>query len=208
MIFFRCILISIFFSICLPIKKVYVQTIEYKGNASFQEEDLSSFLRLKKKSFMSTTEFKSNKLNLDLIDIQSFYKSKGFLDASVKESYEIQDQYADLIFKINEGKRYFLSDVNVSGNNLIDREEIIEFLGMKSGYPYNPVAINDNLYLLENKYHNMGKLFFSISIQVLPKIFFKEKKGKENEGRTSNHKTRSRLGLGGEMKWHLWCLFF
>ena len=40
---------------------------------------------------MSTTEFKSNKLNLDLIDIQSFYKSQGFLDVKVDYVYDYID---------------------------------------------------------------------------------------------------------------------
>ena len=44
-------------------------------------------------------------------------------------------------------------------------DEIIESFRLKIGEPYNPVAINENLYILENKYHNKGKLFFSISIQ-------------------------------------------
>ena len=167
----KCFYIFSYFFLCIyylsaDTDKVLIADLILEGNKNVSRNEILYIIRQRPPNFFfRRPEFDPRLLKLDAFTLENYYKSKGFLDASVKESYEIQDQYADLIFKINEGKRYFLSDVNVSGNNLIDREEIIEFLGMKSGYPYNPVAINDNLYLLENKYHNMGKLFFSISIQ-------------------------------------------
>ena len=139
--FYKCTLFLILFSICLPIKKVYVQTIDYKGNANFQDDDLSSFLRLKKKSFMSTTEFKSNKLNLDLIDIQSFYKSQGFLDVKVDYIYDyIDENNVSIQFLISEGIRYKLGDISIIGNKSFKYFTILN----DSEY-YNPLNIRKQL---------------------------------------------------------------
>ena len=48
---------------------------------------------------------------------------------------------------------------------MIPDERIKEILGLHISKPYNPVGINDNIYLLENEYHRMGKLFLSVTVQ-------------------------------------------
>ena len=54
----------------------------------------------------------------------------------------------------------------IVGNNIIEKERIREVLGLSLNEPYNPVGLNDNLYLLENEYHEQGKLFFDVSIKA------------------------------------------
>ena len=83
----------------------------------------------------------------------------------IKDSYINENNHIDINYDIIEGKRYYLSKVNISGNNLIKDQQIQKILGLKVGYPYNPVFINDNLYQVENKYHEKGKLFMEIIIE-------------------------------------------
>ena len=97
-----------------------------------------------------------------------YYISKGFLDADVQESYIIENGTADIIYKIQEGKQYYLSSIEIIGNNNISNETIINILGLRIDKPYDPVFINDNLFKVENEYHQIGKLFFTI--QVLDEI--------------------------------------
>ena len=67
----------LFLSISFSINKTYVFDMQFQGNNNIQTLELENLLRLKKKSFLSTTEFKTNKLNLDLITLQAYYKSKS-----------------------------------------------------------------------------------------------------------------------------------
>ena len=65
------VLIFLLISYSFAINKTYVFDIVFRGNSSIATTELEVLLRNKKKSFFSTTEFKINKLNLDIISIQS-----------------------------------------------------------------------------------------------------------------------------------------
>ena len=107
---------------------------------------------------------------MDALTLKNYYYSKGFLDVVINESYHIKDnsnknKFVDILYKVVEGKQYHLSKVHIIGNDLISKKKITKILGLKIDSPYNPVGLNDNLYLLENEYQNLGKLFAKITVK-------------------------------------------
>ena len=58
---------------------------------------------------------------MDAITIKNYFISKGFLLADIKESYELKDEIADINFNIDEGKQFFVSEIN-SNNERLDTE--------------------------------------------------------------------------------------
>ncbi|MEC9049798.1 MAG: BamA/TamA family outer membrane protein, partial [Candidatus Neomarinimicrobiota bacterium] len=85
-------------------------------------------------------------------------------DVKLEESYSIENNFAHIVYKITEGKKYFISKISITGNHSIAEKKIIKLLGLDKRKPYNPVFINDNLYVVENEYHQIGKLFFTINV--------------------------------------------
>ncbi len=114
--------------------------------------------------FFRRPDFDSRLLKLDALTLKSFYHSKGFLDVKVEESYSIENNSANIVYDILEGKQYFLSNVVVQGNESVSTKKINKLLGLTENKPYNPVFINDNLFAVENEYHQIGKLFFTIQV--------------------------------------------
>ena len=53
----------------------------------------------------------------------------------------------------------------VNGNHHLSKARIQELLQLNLKKPYDPIGLNDNLYKLENEYHELGKLFYSISVK-------------------------------------------
>ena len=53
----------------------------------------------------------------------------------------------------------------VNGNYHLSKARIQELLQLNLKKPYDPIGLNDNLYKLENEYHELGKLFYSISVK-------------------------------------------
>ena len=95
-------------------------------------------------------------LRLDVLTIKNYYYSKGFLDVAIKENYEIQEIHnqndvVNIFYEIVEGKQYYLNEIEINGNDLIGPKNISKLLGLRLDNPYNPVGLNDNLYLLENE---------------------------------------------------------
>ena len=145
---------------------VVIRSLILEGNEHVSMNEVLSIIRQRPpKYFFRHPKFEPRLLKLDALTLKSFYHSKGFLDVEIDESYSVEDIYADIVYTIDEGKQYHLSKVDVIGNSLISDERIKEILGLHISEPYNPVGINENIYLLENEYHLMGKLFLSVTVQ-------------------------------------------
>ncbi len=75
------------------------------------------------------------------------------------DSFTINNGKADIIFRIQEGKEYFLNTINLSGNAKLTDKQIISIFNLKENKPYNPVALQVNRSELDEAYQEESKLF-------------------------------------------------
>ena len=149
----------------------FINNLEIEGNESISKNEILFIVRQRPPNFFfRRPKFDPRLLRLDALTLKNYYYSKGFLDVAINESYHIKDnsnknKFVDIPYKVVEGKQYHLSKVHINGNDLISKKKITKILGLKIDSPYNPVGLNDNLYLLENEYHNLGKLFATITVK-------------------------------------------
>ena len=149
----------------------FINDLEIEGNESISKNEILFIVRQRPPNFFfRRPKFDPRLLRLDALTLKNYYYSKGFLDVVINESYHIKDnsnknKFVDILYKVVEGKQYHLSKVHINGNDLISKKKITKILGLKIDSPYNPVGLNDNLYLLENEYHNLGKLFATITVK-------------------------------------------
>ena len=141
-----------------------IKNIIFFGNKSFDVKQLQDVLRIHEARFLSKMDFDRRLIKLDAINIKTFYVSKGYLGVDVKDSVSFSNDYADIYFIINEGKRYYLRNIFMTGNDLITNRSIAKTLGLKLNKAYNPVKTNTNSNILEEKYRKKGKLFSTIKI--------------------------------------------
>ena len=145
---------------------IVINKLDLIGNENISLNEILFIVRQRPPTFFyRQPEFNARLLKLDALTLKNYYHSKGFLDVKIKESHKIVDSKADIFFEIDEGKRYFLKNFKVNGNQAISDQKIGDILGLVIGEPYNPVGINENLYLLENEYFDLGKLFFTVDIK-------------------------------------------
>ena len=143
-----------------------IRSVTINGNESIAQKELTGLLRQKPSSWLFRgAKLEPRLVKLDALTLKNYFHSQGFLDAIIKGSYQIENDFADLFFNIVEGKRFFVSNVNIHGNKLISNNELKSMLGITVNQPYNPVRINENFTLLENRYHEFGKLFVKLKIQ-------------------------------------------
>ena len=149
----------------------FIKDLEIEGNESISKNEILFVVRQRPPNFFfRRPKFDPRLLRLDALTLKNYYYSKGFLDVVINESYHIKDnsnknKHVDILYKVVEGKQYHLSKVHINGNDLISKKKITKILGLKIDSPYNPVRLNDNLYLLENEYQNLGKLFATITVK-------------------------------------------
>ncbi len=100
------------------------------------------------------------------ITIKNKYKTDGYLNAAVKDSFTITDNLADVFFIINERDRFYINEISISGNHTFSEKQIKRILKLKKDNYFDPVALNTHITNVEERFHKIGKLFVSIDIQT------------------------------------------
>ena len=146
-----------------------ISNVFFIGNGQVNSSELEDQIELKPPSVMSfnSIDFDRRLLKLDAINIKNFYNSKGFLEASIKDSFDVVNNKVDIFFLINEGTQYFLKDVNIEGLKSLNNDEILSNLGLFKGQPYNPISINKKLSIIDELLQERGKIFAAIDVDQL-----------------------------------------
>ena len=151
----------------LPEDVTPVSDVKFIGNSRIKSKNLKKIINIQNKSLFSNQSFDRRIIKLDAISIKNYYLTKGFLDVAVIDSFTINDGKADIFFRIQEGKEYFLNTINLSGNATLTDKQIISIFKLKENNPYNPVAIQVNRSELNEAYHEKSKLFLETKTSQL-----------------------------------------
>ena len=144
-----------------------IKSVTFIGNKNIKSNSLQKIINIQNKSIFTELPFDRRVIKLDAISIKNYYLTNGYLDVSVADSFSVNEKSADIYFRILEGKQYFLSSINISGNNSLKDEEIFSLLNLRKNYPFNPVGIQINRNRLDDRYFENSKLFTNIKIEPL-----------------------------------------
>ncbi len=144
----------------LPIGKIY-----FEGNEAFTEEQLKGLMKLRAvRAFAFRDQpFSRRALRIDALTLEGFYASQGYLESSVTDSFAVNPSgQVDVYLIVIEGRQFMLADIEMTGNRLLSTAEILTFLDLEPGEPFNPVYIRHRLDELRRYYQNQGKLTIDI----------------------------------------------
>ena len=162
-----CLIGLILITNIFAIEKLIVSEINFDGNSFFTDHDLQSVIKLKSPKVFMRSEFTPKKLKRDKISLEAYYKSKGFLNISITENYElISKNYVNIQFFINEGDQYQLKEIYFFGNKLFSDDEIIKILDTPTNINFNPSKIRRQLISLKRNYLTKGKIDIAIMDEV------------------------------------------
>ena len=160
---------SIIFFLCIinAGESEYISEIEFTGNSSINKSELRSVISLQSSQLFVRKEFSAKKLNKDKISLETYYKSKGFLEVKITQEYMPESgNYIKINFNINEGKQYKLKKIELYGNKFFSDAEILKMLNERNSQYYNPIEIRKRLTSLKRKYLNIGKLDIGIMDEI------------------------------------------
>ncbi|MCG3126182.1 MAG: Outer membrane protein assembly factor BamA [Phycisphaerae bacterium] len=108
--------------------RVRVRHIRYEGNTAFPEARLDTKISTKTYIWVFRTgEFDAERAERDALDLQSFYRDEGFLDARVgfRTEFEKDDRAnLTLVFVIDQGVRYRVRDVAFAGQSVFSADDL------------------------------------------------------------------------------------
>ncbi|MFI3239784.1 MAG: POTRA domain-containing protein [Bacteroidales bacterium] len=153
--------------------KIKVNKIYISGNEVLDDKEINKAMKKTNEKGNIFNLFKQKKFvqedfenDLDLIITK--YNEKGYRDAKilVDSISNFDDELVDVHIEVEEGQRYYISDIKWIGNTLFATDVLDNVLGIKAGDVYNQTLIEERTQLdddaVANLYMNRGYLFYSI----------------------------------------------
>lgn len=156
-------------------EKVKIGAINFVGNEYFKESKLRHQMKgtkMKNLNFLKVSKYISEKYDQDKVKLTTFYNDNGFKDFTIVSDslYKISDNRVGLKIKVDEGKQYFLRNVDWVGNSVYRKEDLNKVFNIKKGSVYNQSLILDRLKgaggsedAVSNLYLDYGYLFSDLT---------------------------------------------
>jgi outer membrane protein insertion porin family len=117
-----------------------IENIYVNGNVRIKDKQILSIIESKLNFYLSKDTLES-----DISYISNFYNSLGYIDNSINV---IMENYSDnriiLIFEINEGPRYKITDVKFFGNSSFSDKYLYSKINTKTLSSYNIFKTGSN----------------------------------------------------------------
>jgi len=152
-------------------EKVKIGDISFVGNEFFKDSKLRAKLKstkVKNLNFFRASKFIKEKFTEDKEKLTTFYNDNGFKDFTILSDslYTISENRVGLKIKVDEGKQYFLRNVDFVGNSVYKKEDLKRVFNVEKGSVYNQSLIDDRLNgsagaqdAVSNLYQDNGYLF-------------------------------------------------
>lgn len=151
--------------------KVKIADITFTGNEFFKASKLRRQLKstkIRNLNIFRASKFINEKFTEDKQKLVTFYNDNGFKDFTIlgDSVYKVSDKRIALNIKIDEGKQYFLRNVDWVGNSVYKKEDLKKVFNVEKGAVYNQSLIEDRLNgssgaqdAVSNLYQDNGYLF-------------------------------------------------
>ncbi len=190
-------------------EKLKIETIAFEGNNHFSSKKIHKAMKTQEKGFWSfltsSGDLDETELDNDVIRIESLYKNNGFINVKVSDpKITMEKESIRVNFKINEGDQYKTGSIDISGDILTSKEDLMKLMKSKESSLYNRELIRKDLLTLNDLYSNQGYANVNIAPLIdkdeknkLVNISFKISKGElvffNRIIITGNSKTRDKV---------------
>jgi outer membrane protein insertion porin family len=159
--------------------KVQIGDVEILGNEYFSDDDLIEKLMtrpLTRSSALSSMGAIYNKdfIERDLEFLSYYYRDFGFARVNVGKPIVELDQdrkFARVTFQVEEGMQYRISELDVQGDILIPKTELIENMKLQKGELFKFSRFRVDIEMLVDRYGDLGYAFADVD----PRTSFDDK---------------------------------
>ncbi len=149
-------------------KKILIKEIRFEGNRAYEDKKLKKMLKTSEKGFFSwitsSGDMKSEDLSQDVEILTSFYHNSGYIQAKVGEPIvDFKDNWIFINFKIDEGKRFKVGEVKITGELLQSEAELLKKVKINKEEYYNRQVLRNDIMALGDVYSDEGYAFADIA---------------------------------------------
>jgi outer membrane protein insertion porin family len=151
-------------------EQVYVTRILFEGNTVFSDRQLKKVMFTKEKWIFSFITgrgaYQENMLQADQDIIADQYYNKGYIQIKVKKPLVtlLEDKKSmEVLFEIEEGEQFRIGKIDVQGDLLKSREELLALLTLEEGAVFSRKELRENMAALNDLYADEGFAFVNVT---------------------------------------------
>ena len=131
-----------------------ISRITFVGNKAFSDDELLDEMELSTGGwfswipFLSDNKYSKQKLAADLETIRSFYLDQGYINFSVDStqvSITPDKKRVYITINVNEGNKYTISDIKLTGNLILEEKALREQIAIKPGDTFSRKKITKSI---------------------------------------------------------------
>jgi outer membrane protein insertion porin family len=149
-------------------KNVRVENIQFEGNKAFSDKELKKQMMTSERSifswFTGAGNLNESNLEQDAARLALFYKNNGYVQARVGEP-QVKFEGNDIIItmKIFEGPQFKIGKVDLTGDFLIPKEELLASLKITQEDFFNRETLQNDVLNLTDLYANEGYAYADVA---------------------------------------------
>ncbi len=148
--------------------KVRIKNIFLEGNNTYTDKQIKNLTKTSEKGFFSwltsSGDLNREDLNQDVARIQAFYQNNGFIHARVGEpKVDFEDQWIDITIKIDEGPQFKVGNVDLQGDLVLPKEELLENVKITEETFYNREVVRNDVLTITDRYSDEGYAYADVS---------------------------------------------
>lgn len=138
--------------------RMKIKRINVYGNTAYQDKKIIKAMKSRPSWLFNSGYLKEDELEEDMVRVHSFYEQNGYIDA--KASYKVDPLYKGLVnvdVTVDEGKRYYVGDVAVSGNSVLSEFEIKnQIKKIREGNVFSREKLDEDINNVRDAYFDRG----------------------------------------------------
>lgn len=148
--------------------KIRIRSIVFEGNSTYSDKKLKGLMKTSEKGFFSwltsSGDLKKEDLNQDAARLQGFYQNNGFIQARVGEpQVDFMEDQIKVTIKIDEGRQFKVGMVDMKGDLVISKEELMEKIQLTKETYYNREVVRNDVLALTDIYSDEGYAYADVS---------------------------------------------
>ncbi len=144
-----------------------IKTIKFEGNANVPSSELEKFMSTKTAWWwIRKGAFDDEKFQADISRIKNYYRSKGFLDATVTSRIDYSEDGNEMYITIvvKEGKEYMVGDMSIKGELAFPEDEVYFRTKVRPGDPFDLGKIREDVESVRTLYYDRGYMNAEIDL--------------------------------------------
>ncbi|HSQ34535.1 MAG TPA: BamA/TamA family outer membrane protein, partial [Candidatus Binatia bacterium] len=142
--------------------------IVFHGNRSIGSDKIREIINTDDLVFNKLFWLRLNSLLVDMEVLKLFYYYQGISPLTIRLDPQFRGNRADIDFYISEGRKYTVANVEFSGNRAFSGPALYRLIKSKTGTPYVPKQLSEDIDRLQNFYWNNGYIEAAVSYDISP----------------------------------------